>query len=82
MIIDGGIKVEEEVSGKGGGGVGGGLGKKFFGGSEVVGWHHLGEYANRWLGPVVPRKLECEFKYVFSSLSSEGGSLISSSSRE
>ena len=64
MIIEGGIKVEEEVSGKGGGGVGGGLGKKFFGGSEVVGWHHLGEYANRWLGPVVPRKLECEFKYV------------------
>ncbi|GAA5830747.1 hypothetical protein JCM5353_008298 [Sporobolomyces roseus] len=56
LIIEGGIKLEDETK------LPRGLGKRFFGGSEVVGWHHLGEYANRWLGPIVPRKIECEFK--------------------
>ncbi|GAA5906134.1 uncharacterized protein JCM6883_005454 [Sporobolomyces salmoneus] len=49
----GGIKVEEGN---------GGLGKRFFGGVERVGWHHLGEWVNRWLGPVVPRVVDAEFK--------------------
>jgi len=58
LIIEGGIKLQDETK------LPRGLGKRFFGGSEVVGWHHLGEYANRWLGPIVPRKIDCEFKYV------------------
>ncbi|GAA5933795.1 uncharacterized protein JCM15063_000467 [Sporobolomyces koalae] len=55
--------IVDNVDGRGGGGIKtheGGLSKKFFGGMEKIAWHHLGEYANRWLGPVVPRVIESQ----------------------
>ncbi|GAA5847208.1 hypothetical protein JCM3766R1_001835 [Sporobolomyces carnicolor] len=69
----GGIKTQEATTAanptSGGGGPssstspapGGGLSKKYFGGVEKIAWHHLGEWVNRWLGPVVPRVIDLKF---------------------
>ncbi|GAA5946123.1 hypothetical protein JCM3765_000124 [Sporobolomyces pararoseus] len=45
--IGGGIKTQDSSEG--------GLSKKYFGGTDKIAWHHLGEWVNRWLAPTVPR---------------------------